>query len=147
MSRQPPSHSRGATSIQPRRDFPGRRWLAVVLRGVHLVTVIQLAIALFGQPTIGDTRIPGLAVLGSGLLVWALDIWSKPEHLRQWAGLSMFIKLAAVAAMVLLPSLQAPLFWLIVVWSAVFSHAPASFRNAPINPGWHVRDGSTDRKS
>lgn len=145
MSRQPPSRRGKSTGTQTRRDFAGRRWLAVVLRGVHLVTVIQLAIALFGQPTVGDTRIPGLAVLGSGLLVWALDIWSKPEHLRQWAGLSMFIKLAAVAAMVLLPSLQAALFWLVIVWSAVFSHAPASFRNAPINPGRHVRDGTTRR--
>jgi hypothetical protein len=135
MSLHPPSHGRRATGIRARRDFAGRRWLAVVLRGLHLVTVVQLAIAIFGQAGAAGTHLPGMAVLGSGLLVWALDIWIKPEHLRQWAGLSMFIKLAAIAAMVLLPSLQATLFWLVVVWSAVFSHAPATFRNAPIRPG------------
>ena len=37
--------------------------------------------------------------------------------------------------MVLWPAVHAPLFWLVVVWSAVFSHAPASFRNAPVFGG------------
>lgn len=119
-------------STDTRRDFPGRRWLAVILRGVHLVTVILLGVAVFGQPTPVGAHDAGLSVLVSGILVWALDIWSKPQHLAQWAGLSMFIKLAAVGAMVLWPALHGPLFWLVVVWSAVFSHAPASFRNAPI---------------
>jgi hypothetical protein len=117
-----------------KRDFPGRRWLAVILRGLHLVTVILLGAAVFGQTAHYDAHDSGVAVLISGILVWLLDIWSKPEHLRQWAGLSMFIKLGAIAAMVLWPPFYVPLFWLVVIWSAVFSHAPASFRNAEILP-------------
>ena len=115
-----------------KRDFPGRRWLAVVLRGLHLVTVILLGAAVLGQASQLGSHDAGVAVLISGILVWTLDIWSKPEHLRQWAGLSMFIKLGAIAAMVLWPPFYVPLFWLVVVWSAVFSHAPGSFRNAPV---------------
>jgi hypothetical protein len=114
-----------------RRDFPGRRWLGVLLRGVHLVTVILLGAAIFGA-TRYDPGQMGLAVLITGVVLWALDIWSKPQHLREWAGLSMIVKLVLVAAMVVIPALHEPLFWVIVVWSAVFSHAPASFRNARV---------------
>jgi hypothetical protein len=114
----------------PRRVGAGTRWLSVVLRGVHLVTVIWLGAALLGGNTVEHQA--GVAVLVSGLLLWALDSWTKPQHLRQMAGLSMFLKLALIAAMLLLPAWRLFLFWLVVVWSAVFSHAPASFRNAPI---------------
>ena len=113
-----------------RRDFPGRRWLSVVLRGLHLVAVIHLGASVVADLLAAAARSGGLAVLFSGLALWALDIWQKPGHLREVAGLSMFLKLALVAGMILTPELHRPLFWLIVVWSAVFSHAPASFRNA-----------------
>ena len=112
------------------RDFPGRRWLSVVLRGVHLVAVIQFsAIVLHAVP---DAQSPfaGIAVLASGVLVWLLDLWYRPSHLVEGAGLSMLLKLALLAWMIAAPGLRVPLFWIIVGWSAVFSHAPASFRNA-----------------
>ncbi len=112
------------------RDFPGRRWLSVVLRGVHLVAVIQFsAIVLHAVP---DAQFPhaGIAVLVSGILVWLLDLWYRPSHLLEGAGLSMLLKLALLAGMIVAPSLRVPLFWIIVAWSAVFSHAPSSFRNA-----------------
>ena len=112
------------------RDFPGRRWLSVFLRGAHLVAVIQFsAIVLHAVP---DAQFPhaGIAVLVSGILVWLLDLWYRPSHLLEGAGLSMLLKLALLAGMIAAPSLRVPLFWIIVGWSAVFSHAPASFRNA-----------------
>ena len=112
------------------RDFPGRRWLSVFLRGAHLVAVIQFsAIVLHAVP---ETELPyaGIAVLVSGALVWLLDLWSRPSHLVEGAGLSMLLKLALLALMLAAPNLRVPLFWIIVGWSAVFSHAPARFRNA-----------------
>jgi hypothetical protein len=114
-----------------RRDFAGRRWLTVLLRGLHLVAVILLGAAAYGAPRI-EQHSAGMAVLITGLVIWALDIWSKPQHLGQWAGLSMFIKLALIAAMLLVPGGYEPIFWLIVLWSALFSHAPASFRNTQV---------------
>lgn len=114
------------------RRFRGQRWLSVVLRGLHLVTVIWLGAGLLGADTGWTLRQLGLLTLASGLLLWAIDIWSNPQHLRQWAGVSMVLKLAAIAALVALPAVGPVLFWLIVVWSAVFSHAPASFRNAQV---------------
>jgi hypothetical protein len=117
---------------ESRRDFPGRRWLSVVLRGLHLVAVIWLGAGILGAPTGYALPQLGLAVFATGLLVWVLDIWSKPQHLRQWAGMSMILKLVLVALMVAVPATQSALFWLLVLWSAVFSHAPASFRNARV---------------
>ena len=117
---------------ESRRDFPGRRWLSVVLRGLHLVAVIWLGAGILGAATDYSATQLGLSVFATGLVLWALDIWSKPQHLRQWAGVSMVLKLLLVALMVALPATRTFLFWLLVVWSAVFSHAPASFRNAKV---------------
>ncbi len=115
----------------PRRNFRGRRWLSVALRGLHLAAVIWLGASILGAP-IHASDAPGWAVLSTGLALWALDIWSKPEHLREWAGFSMILKLVLVGAMVALPATRDALFWVVVLWSAAFSHAPASFRNARV---------------
>ncbi|WP_028535865.1 hypothetical protein [Paludibacterium yongneupense] len=113
--------------IIPQREFPAQRWLKVVVRGLHLVAVIQFCAGVLAQPMAEPSG--GLAVLLTGLTLWALDLWQHPDHLRQMVGLSMLIKLLLVAAMMHIPALRLPLLWLIVVWSAVFSHAPSSFRN------------------
>jgi hypothetical protein len=115
----------------PRRDFPGRRWLSVVLRGLHLVAVIWLGAALLGAPAARDP-VGAWWVFATGALLFALDLWNRPQHLRQWAGMSMLLKLALVTLMLAAPEAELLLFWLLVIWSAVFSHAPASFRNAPV---------------
>lgn len=112
------------------RDFPGRRWLSVLLRGAHLITVIAFGAALLQAPSALLPEHAGRGVLITGVLVWLLDLWHRPAHLIEGAGLSMLLKLALVAWMIVSPSLREPLFWVIVGWSAVFSHAPSSFRNA-----------------
>lgn len=109
------------------RDFPGRRWLSVFLRSAHMVAVIAFAAVLLTTTPLPEYS--GMAVLITGVLVWALDLYHKPGHLTEGAGLSMLLKLMLIVGMIYLPGLRLPLFWIIVVWSAVFSHAPASFRN------------------
>ena len=112
------------------RDFPGRRWASVVLRGAHLIAVISFAATLLREPPVALPEYGGIAVLISGVLVWLLDLWHRPDHLTEGAGLSMLAKLVLVAAMIVWPEQRVPLFWIIVAWSAIFSHAPRSFRNA-----------------
>jgi hypothetical protein len=112
------------------RDFRGRRWLSVLLRGAHLVAVIAFAAVLLQAPPAPLPEHAGSAVFVTGVLIWLLDIWHKPGHLVEGAGLSMLLKLALIVGMIFAPGLRVPLFWIIVIWSAVFSHAPASFRNA-----------------
>lgn len=118
--------------ITPPAAFPARRWLTVFLRGLHLVTVIEFCAGILNAHPPLAVPSGGWAVLLSGLALWALDLWQHPAHLRQMVGLSMLLKLALVAAMMHLPTLREPLLWLIIVWSAMFSHAPSSFRNIPL---------------
>ena len=110
------------------RDFPGRRWLSVFLRSAHMVAVIAFATVLLTTTPLPEYS--GMAVLITGVLIWVLDLYHKPAHLTEGAGLSMLLKLALIGWMILSPGLRVPLFWIVVVWSALFSHAPASFRNA-----------------
>jgi hypothetical protein len=116
--------------IVPQRDVRPGRWFSVVLRGLHLVAVIRFCAAILTMPAAAIAPAGGLAVLLTGLALWALDLWQHPAHLRQMVGLSMLLKLLLVVAMMHVPPLRLPLMWLIVVWSAMFSHAPSSFRNA-----------------
>ncbi len=111
-------------------DFRGRRWLSVFLRSAHLVAVIAFAAVLLPAPSTPLPEHAGSAVLITGVLIWLLDIWHKPGHLVEGAGLSMLLKLALIIGMIFAHGLRMPLFWIIVVWSAVFSHAPSNFRNA-----------------
>jgi len=124
---------RPASPPSPRRDFPGRRWLIVRLRSLHLVALMPLAVAVLstGSP-------PGWAAWGlllTGLGLWGIELWSNPKHRGELAGLFIPLKLAGVAGMIALPALAQPLFWLLVAASSVVSHAPAGFRHwRPLGP-------------
>ncbi len=111
-----------------RRDFPGRRWLLVALRSLHLVGVVLVGSALL---TGHDEHRPGAAalMLATGLGLYGIEVWSKPRHAIELAGLFIPLKLLGVAAMVVLPQFAAGIFWLLLIASSVVSHAPAHFRH------------------
>jgi hypothetical protein len=117
----------------PRADLL-RRWLSVLLRGLHLVAVIGLGAALLGAPADNAGGISRLAaaVVASGVAMFALDLWRKPKHLLEVAGIGVLAKLLLVGGMMLDGAPRLTLFWLVVIWSALFSHAPATFRHARI---------------
>lgn len=104
------------------------RWINVILRGLHLVAVILLGAALLGAPQV-STQV-AIAVAASGFAMFALDIWRKPQHLREAAGIAVLLKLVLVGWMVFDTAAQHVLFWLIVAASAISAHAPARFRHA-----------------
>lgn len=118
--------------LAPSRPDQLRRWLSVLLRGLHLVAVIGLGAALLGAPVEqagGITRLAA-AVAASGGAMFALDLWRKPRHLFEVAGVGVLAKLLLVGSMMLEGAPRLTLFWIIIVWSALFSHAPASFRHS-----------------
>lgn len=121
-----------AGRAQAARDFRGRRWLSVVLRGLHLCAVIALGAGVLAAGCRPYAPHAGAAVLASGLLLGALDLWQRPAHLVEGAGLGLLAKLVLTGAMLAAPALREVLFWFVVLWSAVFSHAPASLRNARV---------------
>lgn len=103
------------------------RWLNVLLRGLHLAAVVLLGAALLGAPLPADRAAHGVALSGFAML--ALDLWKKPGHLREVAGFAVVLKLLLVGWMAVDVAARLPLFWLVVAASAVFAHAPASFRH------------------
>ena len=108
------------------RDFPGRRWLNLSLRTVHLAGIVLLGAALVGA---GEVRTAAWLTLISGLAMFAGDAWANPAHLREVAGLGVLAKLALVALMVAHPAQALPVFWAILVLSTLLSHAPGALRH------------------
>jgi len=104
------------------------RWTNVILRGLHLVAVILLGAALLGAPQV-STQV-AIAVAATGFAMFALDVWRKPQHLREVAGIAVLLKLVLVGWMAFDAAAQHVLFWLIVAGSAISAHAPARFRHA-----------------
>lgn len=111
----------------PRRHFPGGRWLSVALRAAHLLCVVGLGAAVHGAPL--DAGALGLLVFASGGVLFGLDLYTYPQHLKEIAGQSVLFKLVLVAGIVAIETARLPLFWLVVLWSAIFSHAPGSLRH------------------
>jgi len=110
------------------RDFPGRRWLIVALRAVHLVGLVGVGAALLaGQPLNGTPFL--LALVGSGVAMLLLDLWAAPGYLAEVAGTAVLVKLALLAWFVLDTWHRLPLFWLVLVLSATIAHAPAWVRH------------------
>jgi len=108
------------------RDFPGRRWLNLSLRTVHLGGIVLLGAALLG---VGDLAIGAWLTLLSGLGMFAGDAWANPSHVREVAGCGVLVKLGLVALMALYPPVALPLFWTILVISTLLSHAPGTLRH------------------
>ncbi|WP_263771998.1 hypothetical protein [Propionivibrio soli] len=108
----------------------GWRWSSVLARSLHLLAVVAFGALLLGATNVPLQEYVGLLVLASGVLLWAIDLRLHPAHLVEGVGVSMLFKLALLVGMLVVPSLREPLFWIVVAWSAVFSHAPGSFRNA-----------------
>lgn len=113
------------------KPSPARRWSSVLLRAAHLVAVIGLSAGVWGTPAIHDPRWTS-AVVASGLALFAIDYWGRPDRLREVSAASLLAKLALVALIIVLPEWQLVLFWSVVIWSVIFAHAPASFRHARI---------------
>lgn len=120
---------------EKKRAFRGQRWLTVALRALHLIAVMWLGAALHGAPA-ASLPVPehflGGLVLGSGLLMFAFDLISHPQHLREVSAWGVLAKLGLVVWLV--ASESQAVFWLIMTWSAVVSHAPASFRHHTLFP-------------
>lgn len=112
-----------------RTAHEARRWVLNLLRALHVVGLIGSGSTLFGGNP--GAIFPQL-LLGSGLAMAGMDLWSNPAYLRQVAGLWMLFKIALVAWMAM-DAARAPwLFWLVLVLSVLAAHAPAAFRHRVI---------------
>ncbi len=113
----------------PARDFPGKRWLVNLLRAIHLVGVVGLGVGVLGDIPEARWFAFGMAALVTGLAILTLDAWSRPSYFRENVGLAMAGKLLLLGVLLAWPAQRAVLFWLILVFSVLFAHAPASLRH------------------
>lgn len=118
-----------------KRDFPGRRWLSITLRTLHLMGIAGLAGAyLFHLPD--DQWMPylWLAVL-SGFLMAAMAVYVDGIWLLQLRGQAIFLKLLLLSTVFwLFDEPQSGIYLLVILISGVVSHAPGKVRYYSL---WH----------
>jgi len=118
------------------RSSSVERAASIALRTAHLACVVALGAALLGAPVPRSGA--GLAVLGSGALLFATELAARRMHVLDLAGLAVLAKLIVVALLALWPGADAaaaPAFWALLVVSSVSSHAPKGLRH------WRARRG------
>ncbi len=123
-------------SAAPARAWPGRRWVSIGLRTLHLLGTAGVGGAfLYGAPA--ELWLPYLwLVAGSGVGMVMLQVWGNPLWLVQLRGVAILVKLGLILALLAGGVLELPLFVAVVVISGVISHAPGDVRYYSL---WHGR--------
>lgn len=118
------------------RTFPGKRWVNISLRTLHLIGITGLGGQIFFSlegaqvapfwvlSVLSGLGMVGIALIGNG--IWLLQV----------RGLAVLTKLLIILALGLVPQWQQPLFVMILLISGLISHAPGSVRY--YSP-WHGR--------
>lgn len=105
-----------------------KRWTKIGLRTLHLVAVAGVGGGiLYGLEKDLWTYYWWLALV-SGVLMMLIDIVSNPVWIVQVRGLVIFLKLVLLAFLGSATDLDSFLLILIIVISAVISHAPGTLR-------------------
>lgn len=110
------------------REFPGRRTLKILLRGVHVLSAgILTGLYVFdGGAVLRDHWLMG--AIGSGTLILLLDLHESGVFLLQLRGLVVIGKLVFLAALPLLGARAGWILAALLVASVVSSHAPSTIR-------------------
>lgn len=105
-----------------------KRWTKISLRTLHLLSVAGVGGGiLFGLDRELWLNYWWLALLSGGLLMM-IDIVSNPVWVVQVRGLVIFLKLILLAFLGTDPATDSLLLVVIIVISAVISHAPGKLR-------------------
>ena len=117
-----------------------KRWAKISLRTLHLLAVAGVGGGiLFGLEKGLWINYWWLALV-SGALMMVIDIVSNPVWVVQVRGLTIFLKLILLAFLGSYPSLDGWLLAVIIIISAVISHAPGKLRYYSV---YHRRDTSS----
>lgn len=105
------------------------RWIAVIMRSLHLAGVVWLgAYVVFARP---GAHAASMLMLGSGLVMLVMDLRAGRIAIGEVAGAFALVKLALVGWVALDPAQAHWIFWALVVGSSIVSHAPKGFRHWP----------------
>lgn len=114
---------------EQKRHLPGKRWISIILRSLHLVGIAGLAGAyLFSQPFAVWHPFLVLGV-GSGILMVAKELWVDGIWLLQLRGQLILFKIVLLLAGVFwIERADAWIYIMAILISGVISHAPGRVR-------------------
>jgi len=121
------------------RALPGRRWLKIGLRAVHvLVAAGFLGAYVFGASH--DARLPwAIGVVASGAVFLLLDLHESAAFLLQVRGAVVLTKITLLAALPLFPGYEPWILGFLVCISVLSSHAPGSVRYRMLIGGGSIK--------
>lgn len=120
------------------RGFPGKRWIDIVLRTIHLIGLLGLAGGVLFQAA-HELWFPYLlATILSGLAMITISIWSNGKWILQNRGLAIIIKMLVLLLLPVFPNFELALLVIVVAISGISSHAPARFRYYSILHGKEI---------
>lgn len=105
-----------------------KRWIKIGLRTLHLLSVAGVGGGILFE--IDRSAWLGywwLALVSGGLMV-LVDIFSNPVWLVQVRGIVMYLKFLLLIFMGVYPSVDQQVLFVVIILSAVVSHAPGKLR-------------------
>ena len=111
-------------------DLLWRRWLSITLRSLHLAAVVLAGVAIFGSSA--PSVVGFVLMLLTGFALTGIELWHHPVMWRDVAGVFIALKLPLTLALLLVPTMAEPLFWFLLISSAIMAHAPREFRRRRI---------------
>jgi hypothetical protein len=118
-----------SADLNTRRDFAGRGLIINLLRALHLVGVVGLGAAVLGATTAPATPWYAALLIASGIGIAALDRWAEAAYFRQLNGQLVFLKLVLLVLAGWWTGIDAILFWVLLIASALMTHAPGWVRH------------------
>ncbi|WP_250655606.1 hypothetical protein [Alkalimarinus coralli] len=120
-------------SLMPRKlsllgDFPGKRWLKIILRTLHILSVIGVGGAVLFNVPFSQWVWYWYAAVATGVAMVAIDALSNFLWLVQIRGIVIYIKLLLLMFLGGNMLINQLVLITIVVISAIISHAPGDIR-------------------
>jgi hypothetical protein len=111
------------------RHFPWARPVQLALRSLHIAAMAMVVGALPFGADFQALRLPILLTVGSGILLFAIDLARDAAILTQGSGVAVLLKLALLGAGVLQPSARLPWYLAATLVASVGSHMPGAWRH------------------
>ena len=111
------------------RFFPWARPVQLVLRSVHIAAMALVVGALPFGAGFETLRAPIIVAVGSGILLFAIDLARDMGILVQGSGVAVLLKLALLGAGLLQPAHRLPWYLAATLVASVGSHMTGSWRH------------------
>jgi len=124
---------KNSTLLQPRKlsllgDFTGKRWLKIILRTLHILSVIGVGGAILFDIPFSQWAWYWYAAVATGVTMVAIDALSNFLWLVQIRGIVIYIKLGLLMFLGGNMLVNQLVLVAIIIISAIISHAPGDIR-------------------